>query len=221
MVDKYTTLPPLAESILRETIDIGREVSKIYDIMPNQRLAFRSLSAEEEIDVRVQCSEYRGPAYIIRYKVLTLARAIAHINGLDIPLGSSVKLERWDPEKRENRFMDVPIAVFLEEIIGTWSKGLIDLSFKIYGLHSQNLTVALIDKLGMENVMTKDELEMSREMLETLRENDEAHANLSPLEKLIALDPLSSADDIALLGSRVVTPRETEIDYKERPDLHP
>lgn len=218
---KNVSLPMDILDTLEEFLHAGMETTQLYEITPGFKLGFRTLTGEEEIECRSAAGEFRGPAYIYTYKAKVLSNVIYELNGTQLPPGVTIKL----PKKRTNEagfteevLTDVPIASHLEGIIMTWSKGLIDICFKLWSKHQEDQLYKYVKPLADNDLFTLEERLLAKEYERLLHENSTTTSQMTPDEMIIAVQNATPATDLVKIGAQVTKHAEPHLDFNEVPE---
>jgi len=208
---------------LLETLDqclhAGLDKTKTFELMPGFAIAFRTLTGEEEIDCRTAAAEYRGPAYIYTYKTKVLSYVLCELNAITLGPGDTLKVakERVGENGRiEEIIVDMPVNVHLEKIILTWSRGLIDVCFKLWSKHQEDQLFRYITPMGQEDLFTVEERVLAKEYERLLNENDAVTNQMTPDETVIAIQNATPAADLVKIGAQVTKQVDPHIDFSER-----
>ena len=219
---KKVSLPMDLTDALDKFLHAGLDRTKAYPIIDGFEVAFRSLTGEEEIECRTAAGEFRGPAYIYTYKAKVLAYVICSLNGLDLPPGATVKVpkERTDEAGHvEEVLTDVPVPNYMEGIILTWSKGLIDICFKLWSKHQEDQLYQYMLPLGQQDLFSVEERVLAKEYERLLGENNKAMSEMSPQEMVLAAQNTTSVSDLVKIGANVVKQADPHIDFNaEEPE---
>lgn len=209
---------PLSAEILdflEECSYAGLDKTKTFEIFSGFTIAFRTLTGEEEVECRTNAAEFRGPAYIYSYKTKVLSYTICELNGNKLEPQATVKVpkERIDEHGRvESILTDTPLASYLETKILSWSKGLIDICFKIWSKHQEDQIYKYMLPFAQEDLFTLEERALAKEYERLLSENTQAFSELTRDEMIVAGTSLTQASDLVQIGAQVTKQADPHLD---------
>jgi len=212
------SLPMDLLETLEQHLHAGMETTKSYELAPGFNVSFRTLTGEEEIECRTAASEFRGPAYIYTYKTKVISNVLAELNGIKLPPGATIKVPRTrvnDLGQSVEILADMPLNTHLEGIILTWSKGLIDICFKLWSKHQEDQLYGYIEPLAQTDLFTIEERMLAKEYEQILRENNAANNELTPSEMILAVQNATPATDLVRMGSQVTQQVDPHIDFSD------
>ena len=215
MAFKPVALPSDLLETLDEFMYAGLEKTKPYEITKGFTAAFRTLTGEEEVECRTAAAEFRGPAYIYTYKTKVLSYTICELGGITLDVGATVKVpkERKDEHGRvEEVLTDVPLPTYLESKILSWSKGLIDVCFKLWSKHQEDQLYRYISPLQQEDLFTLEERSLAKEYERVLSENNVAMSELTQDELVLAVTNATPTSDLVKIGAQVTKQADPHLD---------
>jgi len=217
-MDRTVSLPMDLLETLEQHLHAGMDSTKLFEVAPGFSVAFRTLTGEEEIECRTSAAEFRGPAYIYTYKTKVLSNVLCQLNDIKLPPSATIKMpkKRTDDLGRvEEILTDVPLASHLEGIILTWSKGLIDICFKLWSKHQEEQLYKYIAPFNQDDLFTVEEKMLAKEYEQLLNENNSATAAMTPSELVVAVQNTTPGSDLVKIGAQVTKHVDPHIDFSE------
>jgi hypothetical protein len=141
-----------------------------------------NISTEKEIESLLASEDFKGHHWMQRIKCEILSRALTSINGIKLSeIQEPFVQDPADPSKT------IHIRTALRNQFFTWGPEALQMAWKIYMVHCQNLEDKLFDSFPEASVMTEYEKkffertiqvveEFNREMMQELTEDTEAPA---------------------------------------------
>ena len=126
-------------------------------------LNFKNISTEEEITSLLSAEEFKGHQWMQRIKCEILSKAVSQINGHPININTIVP----NPSNPEE-LLDVHRVLRAQML--SWGPELLQVVWKIYMVHCQNVENKLLDQFPESAVMTEYEQQFYKRTMEMMAE---------------------------------------------------
>ena len=163
-------------SSIKQTLTITRDVT-----IGDYTITLSPLTAEQEIEVMEACKDFDGAAYLVGFKLHTIAYAVCKMNGEEIP--SEVELSGTDDQKPSK----MTRHLFLLKMFQTWESAIRDMVYEVYS----DLLLELDDKIEKTAkfkrfvvAKTSEEAGKEEEPLPGFKKVEESKSDLTDAEKL-------------------------------------